>query len=179
MHALILAATLATAAAAEPSPTRRDVPLQIADSANLLVNGVQAGWLMGIAFTVMPMQLSRDFGGYVELHQDLVARSRPVAPLLMPLAVVSSAVPVVMQWGQWTKPRFWLSAFSLLCNLGVTAAALAFLQPANAETAAWSPTQVAPAGWTQVRDRWTTGHLIQTALSSAAFVANVAVTVEL
>src|SRR5688572_8645894 len=108
MHALLLISALATAAEPPSPPPQRDVPLQIADAANLLVNGAQAGWLVGIAFTVMPMQQSRDFQGYVELHQDFVSRSRPVAPLLMPLSIVSSAIPVALQWGQWTKPRFWL-----------------------------------------------------------------------
>jgi hypothetical protein len=129
---------------------------------------------VGTLLTTSPTRLAMDFPSYVVFQQEFIRQSRPVGPKLIPIAIVSNAVPLWLDWGQWHRSRFWLNAVGLLCNVLVGVAAVAFNIPAIGQIESWSASQAPPADWMAVRARWETGYLMQSVFSTAAFVVTTA-----
>ena len=156
--------------AADP-PQPRSLARRIVDPLNLVFNGVQAGWLIGGCFTAVQTGASLGWPEYATFQQDYVGRSRPVGPLLIPLALVANGAALFFMRSDWREPRFWLTAAGVVLNLGVLVLAGALNAPAVGTINTWSPA-TEPADWMQVRGRWQTGFVGQTIFSALAFAVN-------
>jgi hypothetical protein len=171
----VLLSLFAALAAATPTPAD-SVGLRVAELTNVSASGVQAGWLIGGGVVSGPRRRSLGYVDYVEYQQDFLARSNPVAPLLMPVTTAANIAPLVMLRKEAGSPRFWLTAAGLACNVGVMAAAVAYNIPMIERIEGFTPTEQ-PADWRDVRRKWETGQRTRMIFSVAAFGANAAAAV--
>ncbi|WP_326640348.1 DUF1772 domain-containing protein [Nonomuraea fuscirosea] len=132
----------------------------------LLLVGSYAG---GVAFVVLAPSVGRLPGpAYVRYWQALnVDYGRAMPPLLL-AGIAASLVVSALSWSRG-RLVFGLSVAALVLVILTVALTLAGLEPVNRIVDGWNP-DLLPAGWEEIRRRWSSLHLVRTALALTAFV---------
>lgn len=133
--------------------------------AALLLVGLYAG---GVSFVVIAPSVGRLPGpAYVRYWQALnIDYGRAMPPLLL-TAIAALLVTAVLSWRRgWLV--FGFGSAALILVILTVALTLAGMEPLNQAVDTWDPDRL-PADWQEVRQQWSSLHVVRTALALAAF----------
>ena len=129
----------------------------------ILVLALFTGTLFGIWIGSNPLKLSA--AAYVEVTQNMLRSLGPVMQVLGPLSIILTITLAVLLKG---RERYLLFA-AVGCIIATAIITFVVNQPINSELMTWS-IDTPPANWTEVRDRWWSGHVARTLTAIAGLV---------
>ena len=124
----------------------------------LAAGGALATWVADVAMGGSGAEV------YISYRQATTAAYTAVLPPLGGIGLLAAAVSAVRGRGRERA----LAAAAVLCAVAAMAVTVIVHFPINAEILTWSPT-TPPAGWLQVRDRWSAAHNVRTLLALVGF----------
>ncbi|WP_229698852.1 DUF1772 domain-containing protein [Wenjunlia tyrosinilytica] len=130
-------------------------------------NGIAAGVLLCVAFSVVPAFAAMTAADYVEAHQLLGRRYDAIMPPIVIGSVLADVVLAVLT--EPTAARVTFAAAAALLA-GVALISQTRNVPINKRVKALDPAAVGPE-WPDPRRLWRGWHLLRTALALAALVA--------
>ena len=102
-------------------------------------------------------------------HQMIRNLGLPMA-LLLPVALLSALVTLVLLWQGGCRPAFWWLAAGFLLMVAALVITLAVEVPIDNQIQTWTAATL-PADWRSIQARWERWHTLRTFLSIAALVA--------
>ena len=142
--------------------------LRIARFFNLLLVGVLAGLLVGVAFVELAL-LEVPASIYTAVEKPKHEVFEPIMPVLDTLVIASGLLVLFLTRHELKTPAFVLASVGVLCTVALTISTLLVNVPINAEIIdVWS-VESPPSDWAEVRDRWNFYHGLRTVLAVAAF----------
>jgi uncharacterized membrane protein len=136
-------------------------PLRIAQFTNILLFALVMGVFWGTWFSLSRSIASITPEAFLEIGHIMIANlGRPMS-LLLPAALISSALVIVVLFRQRRMPAFYLALAGLLLMVGALVVTLTVNVPIDDEINRWTATTL-PADWMAIRDRWQFYHTIRT-----------------
>ena len=141
--------------------------VRIAQFVNVLLFALVTGVFWGTWFS-----LSRSIGSisaetFLEVGHTMIANLGGPMSLLMPAALVSSVLLLIVLFRQRRLAAFKLALAGLVLMVGALIITLAVNVPIDDEINQWSANTL-PPDWTTMRDRWQLYHTIRTFVSIGA-----------
>ena len=102
-------------------------------------------------------------------HQMIQNLGVPMA-ILLPLALVSALVTLVLLWPRRRGPAFWWLAAGFVLMVAALVITLAVEVPIDNQIQDWTAATL-PADWRSIQARWELFHTLRTFLSIAAVIA--------
>jgi len=139
--------------------------LAVTRSIALLLIGLYAG---GVVFVVLAPSAGRLPGpSYVRQWQALNTDYGRVMPPLLLTSVLALVVTTVLTWHHGRSVLL-LGAGALLLVVFTIVITVVAMEPLNRIADSWDPDGL-PTGWQQVRERWSSLHLVRTVSAVLAF----------
>jgi hypothetical protein len=120
------------------------------------------GMLLAHVLELVPKR-DLNYAGYYAAQLNLYRFWGPVASVLEPLALLSTAALAAMTW-RGRRP----AAVAALCQAIALVLFFTVVNPVNSKQSGWSAA-APPADWQQVRDTWEYGHAVRFVLYAVAF----------
>jgi uncharacterized membrane protein len=102
-------------------------------------------------------------------HQMIRNLGAPMA-ILLPLALLSALVTLVLLWRSGRRAAFWWLAAGFLLMVAALVITLAVEVPIDNQIQDWTAATL-PADWRSIQSRWELWHTVRTFLSIAALAA--------
>jgi len=147
--------------------------LRIAYLVNILLYALVMGVFWGTWFSLSRSISSIAPDVFLDIGHTMIANlARPMS-LLMPAALISSVLLLIVLARQRRDAVFFLALTSFVLMIAALAITLAVNVPIDNDISRWTPSSL-PADWTATRDRWEAYHTIRTFASVAALGCAVA-----
>lgn len=144
-----------------------DKTVRIAQFANLLLFALVMGVFWGTWFSLSRSIASIRPETFLEIGHTMIGNLGGPMSLLMPAALVSSVVLLIVLFRQRRGAAFNLAAASLALMVGALAVTLAVNVPIDGQINQWTVNTL-PPDWAATRDRWELYHTIRTFVSMGA-----------
>lgn len=141
--------------------------LRIAQFVNVLLFALVMGVFWGTWFSLVRSMASIRPETFLEVGQTMIANLAGPMSVLLPAALVSSVLLLILLYRQRAGAAFKLALAGFVLMIGALAVTLAVNVPINNEITQWTATTL-PPDWTTKRDRWELYHTIRTFVSIAA-----------
>jgi uncharacterized membrane protein len=143
------------------------ISLRITQFANILLFALVMGVFWGTWFSLSRSIASITPAVFLEIGHIMIANlGRPMS-ILMPAALFSSVLLLIVVFRRERGAAIYLALASLLLMAGALMVTLAVNVPIDREISQWTVTTL-PADWTVTRDRWEFYHTIRTFASVGA-----------
>jgi uncharacterized membrane protein len=147
--------------------------VRIAQFINVLLFALVMGVFWGTWFSLSRSIASIRPETFLEVGHTMIANLGGPMSVLMPAALVSSVLLLVVLFGQRAGAAFNLALAAFLLMIFALAVTLTVNVPIDYEINQWTATTL-PPDWTITRDRWELYHTIRTFVSIAALGCAVA-----
>jgi hypothetical protein len=151
----------------QPSSLLSNVPLKIAQFANLMLLALVAGAMWGTWLGLSRSMLAFSPSTYLDLGHAMIRNFAPVMPALI-LCALASAVSVVALSYRRRMRGFPFRIGGLALLLVVIGITVGVEVPIDNETRVWTVTSL-PSNWNELRERWAMFHAIRTFISIVVF----------
>jgi uncharacterized membrane protein len=138
----------------------REMALKVAQFVNIMLLVLIAGALWGTWFTLGPSLASFTPEIYLTLGKAIIQNLRPIMPILMPTAIVST-LPVLYLLPQKKSSAFYLTLTGFVLLLVTALITVAIEVPIDNQVREWTLTSL-PSNWEALRDRWAFYHTLRT-----------------
>ncbi len=155
---------------AEPASSRPNTALRVARLANVLTNGLQAGWFLGTKLQVSPVREDLDGSDWIRFQGNFNRTIGPIAPFVMVSTAGANALPLLLD-RDFRKVSFWINAAGFVLNVACIVTTVIGNVPVNDVTSTADPNQP-PANWRELRSQWESFHTLRTVMSTTAFALN-------
>jgi uncharacterized membrane protein len=147
--------------------------VRIAQFVNVLLFALVMGVFWGTWFSLSRSIASIRPETFLEVGHTMIGNLRGPMRLLMPTALASSLMLVIVLFRQRPSTAFTLALASLVLMVAALAITLAVNVPIDYEIIQWTANTL-PPNWTNTRDRWELYHTIRTFISVGALGCAVA-----
>ena len=147
--------------------------VRIAQFVNVLLFALVMGVFWGTWFSLSRSMASIRPETFLEVGHTMIANLGGPMSVLMPAALVSSVILLIVLFRQRGGAAFNLALVAFVLMIGALAVTLAVNVPIDYEINQWTATTL-PPDWTITRDRWELYHTIRTFVSIAALGCAVA-----
>jgi uncharacterized membrane protein len=134
---------------------------------NVLLFALVMGVFWGTWFSLSRSIASITPETFLEVGHTMIANLGGPMSVLMPAALVSSVLVLIVLFRQRRHEAFNLALASLALMIGALIVTLAVNVPIDGEINLWTP-KTLPADWTLTRDRWELFHTVRTFASIGA-----------
>ena len=147
--------------------------VRIAQFMNVLLFALVMGVFWGTWFSLSRSIASIGPETFLEIGHTMIANLGGPMSVLMPAALVSSVLLLILLFPQRGGAAFWLTLAGFVLMGGALVITLAINVPIDAQISQWTPTTL-PADWGHTRERWELYHTIRTFVSIGALGCAVA-----
>jgi uncharacterized membrane protein len=141
--------------------------VRIAQFVNVLLFALVMGVFWGTWFSLSRSISSIRPDTFLEIGHTMIANLGGPMSVLMPAALASSVILLIMLFRQGRGAAFNLTLIGLMLMIAALVVTLAVNVPIDYEINKWT-TNTLPPDWTTTRDRWQLFHTIRTFVSIAA-----------
>lgn len=107
---------------------------------------------------------------FLDIGRAMIHNLAVPMAILMPVALASAVVTLVMLWPGRRTPAFWWLLAGFVLMAGALVVTLVVEVPIDNQIKTWTVSRL-PGDWRSIQSRWELFHTIRTALSIAALVA--------
>jgi uncharacterized membrane protein len=141
--------------------------VRIVQFVNVLLFALVMGVFWGTWFSLSRSISSIRAETFLEVGHTMIANLGGPMSVLLPAALASSLLLLIMLFRQRHGAAFTLALTSLALMIGALVVTLAVNVPIDDQINQWTANTL-PPGWTSTRDRWQLYHTIRTFVSIAA-----------
>ena len=142
--------------------------VRIAQFVNILLFALVMGVFWGTWFSLSRSISSIGPETFLEIGHTMIANLGGPMSVLMPGALISSAILIILLLRQRRSAAFYLAIVGFVLMVGALAITLAINVPIDYDINRWTVNTL-PADWAATRDRWELYHEIRTFVSIGAF----------
>jgi uncharacterized membrane protein len=148
----------------------RAVKIRAAQGTTIVLFALVMGVFWGTWFSLSRTMDQLSAETFVAVGHEMIQNLGAPMAVLLPLALVSALVTLVLLWRAGRAPAFWWLLVGFLLMAAALVVTLAVEVPIDNQIRDWTAATL-PADWRSIQSRWELFHTVRTFLSIAAVIA--------
>jgi uncharacterized membrane protein len=146
------------------------VKIRTAQATTIVLFALVMGVFWGTWFSLSRTMDQLSAETFVAVGHQMIHNLGPLMAMLLPVALLSALVTLILLWQGGCRPAFWWLAAGFLLLVAALVITLAVEVPIDNQIQDWTAATL-PGDWRSIQSRWELWHTIRTFTSIAAVVA--------